>query len=84
MIEDRMQGWAMEAGRAIFGHSCPECGARMEETERASEDGFIFVWYECSRTCCGGQWLEKKMLNTSVESTIAMRPAHIFSAIAEK
>jgi len=38
---------------------CPECGARMVEVDRRSEDGTLFVWYECSRSNCDGQWLEK-------------------------
>jgi hypothetical protein len=84
MVEEKIRHWEMNAGRTIFGHICPECGVKMEEAERVSENGFIFVWYECSRPGCNGQWLEKKMMNTSVESMSTMRPAHIFSAVAEK
>jgi len=84
IIEGRISGWAPNAQRKIFGHICPECGAKMDEAERVSENGFIFVWYNCSRPGCSGQWLEKKIMNTSVESMSTMRPAHIFSAVAEK
>jgi len=84
MVETGIRGWAQNTGRTIFGHICPECGAKMEEAERVNEDGFIFVWYECARPGCSGQWLEKKIMNTSVESMSTMKPAHIFSAVAEK
>jgi len=84
VIEERIRGWTQKAGRKIFGHICPECGAKMDESERISENGFIFIWYECCRPGCTGQWLEKKMMNTSIEGMSTMRPAHIFSAISEK
>lgn len=38
---------------------CPECGDKMTETDRRNENGALFVWYECSRNDCDGQWLEK-------------------------
>ena len=38
---------------------CPECGAQMVEIDRRSEDGTLFVWYECPGDNCDGQWLEK-------------------------
>ena len=38
---------------------CPKCGARMVEVDRRSEGGALFVWYECSRNNCDGQWLQK-------------------------
>jgi hypothetical protein len=40
---------------------CPECGNRMAEVERRDENGVLFVWYECSRDDCDGQWLKKTM-----------------------
>jgi hypothetical protein len=39
---------------------CPECGASMVESDRKMEDGAVFIWYECSREDCTGQWLTKK------------------------
>jgi hypothetical protein len=39
---------------------CPECGASMVEYDRRMEDGAVFIWYECSREDCNGQWLAKK------------------------
>ncbi|MBA7652288.1 hypothetical protein ES703_60118 [subsurface metagenome] len=38
---------------------CPECNALMTEVDRLSDDRAIFVWYECSRDNCSGQWLQK-------------------------
>jgi hypothetical protein len=38
---------------------CLECGAQMVEVGRRSEEGALFVWYECSRNDCDGQWLQK-------------------------
>jgi hypothetical protein len=38
---------------------CPECGTPMAETCRSEEKNFIYVWYDCPRPHCGGQWLEK-------------------------
>ncbi len=83
MLEGKMQGWALRNGRDVFGHNCPECGAKMTEVDRASENGFIFIWYECSQAGCGGQWLEKRMFGSSGSGMNAMRPAHVFEATAE-
>jgi hypothetical protein len=38
---------------------CPECGSRMTIAERHGENGALFVWYDCSRQDCDGQWLQK-------------------------
>ena len=38
---------------------CPECGAKMIEVDRCNENGALFVWHECSRDNCNGQWLQK-------------------------
>lgn len=38
---------------------CPECGAAMSESERVLENGAVFVWYNCNRDNCSGQWLQK-------------------------
>lgn len=39
---------------------CPECGASMIESDRRMKDGAVFIWYECTREECTGQWLTKK------------------------
>ncbi len=38
---------------------CPECDEKMMEVERCAENGALFVWYECSKDNCDGQWLQK-------------------------
>jgi hypothetical protein len=38
---------------------CPECGGNMAEIERCNQDGFIFIWYNCTTSNCLGQWLER-------------------------
>ena len=55
-----------EPTRLIVKHSqsqkqvfCTVCGAHMVEVDRRSEDGVLFVWYECSKNNCDGQWLQK-------------------------
>ncbi len=45
--------------QALKSQFCPECGARMTEVDRCRENGVLFVWYECSRKDCDGQWLQK-------------------------
>ena len=34
--------------------SCPECGAPMTEADRLSENGVLYIWYQCSRSSCDG------------------------------
>jgi len=45
--------------RMLDNRSCYECGAKMTEIERRKENGALFVWYQCSRRGCDGQWLQK-------------------------
>jgi hypothetical protein len=45
----------MSAGEGF----CPECGAIMHETARTCENGSLYIWYECKRSNCDGQWLHK-------------------------
>ena len=45
--------------RAANKKCCPECGARMTEVDRCNENGSLFVWYQCSKNNCDGQWLQK-------------------------
>jgi hypothetical protein len=45
--------------RAKCEQLCPECGAKMTESDRVIENGIIFVWYRCSKNDCSGQWLQK-------------------------
>jgi hypothetical protein len=41
--------------RAKYQQLCPECGARMTESDRFCENNAIFVWFKCSSNDCGGQ-----------------------------
>ncbi len=43
---------------------CPECGEEMKEVERCTENGALFVWFECSKENCDGQWLQKRLRNS--------------------
>ncbi len=43
----------------LSGQSCPECSAEMMEVDRRNENQALYVWYECSRNNCDGQWLQK-------------------------
>ena len=36
---------------------CFICGARMNETWRASQNGGCYIWYECSRDGCDQTYL---------------------------
>lgn len=38
---------------------CPECGGVLQEVDRSEEGEATFVWYECGRDDCYGQWLQK-------------------------
>ena len=40
-------------------YMCPDCKNTMNEVDRIVENGYSFVWYECTRDGCDGQWLEK-------------------------
>jgi len=38
---------------------CLECGVQMTEIDQLSDDRIVFVWYECTKNNCSGQWLQK-------------------------
>ena len=38
---------------------CPECGKQMTEVDRLSDNRAVFIWYECAKNNCSGQWLQK-------------------------
>jgi len=46
-----------QAGNIVL---CPACGAVMLEADRLREGSHIFIWFECSKKDCGGQWLQKR------------------------
>mgnify|MGYP001066753052 CR=1 FL=1 len=39
---------------------CMDCGAAMNEVERLDEGEYTYTWFECSKSGCDGQWLQKK------------------------
>ncbi len=43
-------------------YRCPDCGTMMSEVERVIENNIVYVWYECTRTDCDGQWLQRNRL----------------------
>lgn len=45
--------------QAAKGQMCPECGGPMVEIDRTRGNGISFVWYECKKSDCDGQWLKK-------------------------
>jgi hypothetical protein len=55
MIRHRMH----DDHEAIVAPDCPMCGVSMVEEDRVRESGHIYVWYACSKTGCGGQWLSQ-------------------------
>lgn len=60
-----MEVKAITVTKNFFGvsnkHMCPNCSGAMTEIDRVNENGFSFIWYECIRANCDGQWLEKKV-----------------------
>ena len=39
---------------------CPQCGAVMTEKDRLIEGPNIYIWLECGKNDCDGQWMQKK------------------------
>lgn len=37
---------------------CPQCGGLMKEAERCKEGSIVYVWFECVKTECDGQWFQ--------------------------
>jgi hypothetical protein len=37
---------------------CPQCGSSMNEEVRYKEGAITYVWFECVRTDCDGQWMQ--------------------------
>lgn len=47
---------------------CPNCGSPMYEADKLHEGHYSFVWFECSKHGCNGQWLHKTKLSESRNS----------------
>ena len=59
MNANNSAGMALRFRQAIYQKFCPECGSRMKELDRYNEEMATFIWYQCSRDDCDGQWLQK-------------------------
>jgi predicted RNA-binding Zn-ribbon protein involved in translation (DUF1610 family) len=59
MITERLNGFPTKSRQTLNERHCPECGAQMIEVDRHNENGALYVWYECRRDGCDGQWLQK-------------------------
>jgi hypothetical protein len=42
----------------INNRHCPQCGSQMKESEKRKEGAFTFVWFECIKSGCKGQWIQ--------------------------
>jgi hypothetical protein len=57
--------------------SCPECKGEMHEVHRAQENGIVFIWLECLRSDCSGQWLQRiPQLVKTQETGVTQTAAH--------
>jgi hypothetical protein len=65
MIEGTTKLLTADYTEAAKRHLCPQCHSTMNEVERINENGFSFVWYECTRAGCDGQWLEKRTISAA-------------------
>ena len=59
MLTKEMNKFSTKFQQLQSGCFCHECGAGMMEVERRNENHTLYVWYECSRKSCDGQWLQK-------------------------
>ena len=59
MSTKTLSAMSVKFKQAIYQKSCPECAAPMEKIEHAYEDRTLFIWYQCSRKECDGNWLQK-------------------------
>ena len=65
MVEGTQKLLTAGYSKAAKKHQCPQCGSTMAEAERINENGFSFVWYECTKADCEGQWLEKRAISAA-------------------
>ena len=68
MITKDLNGSPETLPKSLNKELCPVCSARMTEVHRRRENGAWFVWYECSRSSCDGQWLQKISQEASSKS----------------
>ncbi len=68
MMECKEQASLSHSAANLVNPICPECGDQMLEVDRCNENGALFIWHECSRKSCDGQWLEKIPRNHKIET----------------
>jgi len=44
--------------RVVNNQHCPQCGGLIKEAQRRKEGSITFVWFECIKADCDGQWLQ--------------------------
>jgi hypothetical protein len=64
MLTKDLNKFSTKFRQALNEPLCPECGSDMTEAKRRNENQALFVWYECSRNGCNGQWLQKTPVST--------------------
>lgn len=42
----------------VNNQQCPQCGGRMKELDRRKEGSITFIWFECYKADCDGQWMQ--------------------------
>jgi hypothetical protein len=42
----------------VSNRHCPQCGSPMKEVDRRKEGPITYVWFECVKVDCEGQWLQ--------------------------
>jgi hypothetical protein len=53
-----MTGSIVGSCNTVNSQCCPQCGSQMKEAERRKEGATIFVWFDCIKADCDGQWLQ--------------------------
>lgn len=65
MLAVNSQGKMSKTNLSAIGQvMCPDCKTVMAEVDRLAENGVSFIWYECTRDGCDGQWLDKRTSKT--------------------
>ena len=56
----------------VSNRHCPQCGGLMREMDRIDEGTTTYIWFECGRDDCDGQWLQShtNFITLQVDNTI--------------
>ena len=46
---------------------CPQCGGKMNESDRFEEGLITYVWFECVKADCDGQWFAHLLKKGALE-----------------